>query len=136
MTEEERQAEALRALLDGEAGEAVDPEDAEAVGLLRHAAGAAAPDPWDRIRSATSPPVRRSWRRRAALASVAMAACLALAVWWGSGPSDLPPGPSDSELEAAAAALDPASGSAEQRLSAFRVVAARERQRLVAELQR
>ena len=132
----EREAERLRALLDGEDVEA-DPGDLEALGLLRQAAGTPAMAPaaedraWSRIRRAA--PVRR--RAVWAWAGTALAASIAVFLLMrGPATPPLPQGASASERQAAITALDPSSGPPAERLLALRTVAASERARLVAEL--
>ena len=131
-----REAELLRAMLDGEDIE-IDSGDLEAIGLLRQAAGTpamaqgATDRAWERIRRAR--PVRR--RAVWAWAGTALAASIAVFVLMRAPATPpLPQGASASERQAAMAALDPSSGPPAERLLALRTVAASERERLVAEL--
>ncbi len=132
MTDEERDAARLAAMLDGADAEFA-AEDAEVVGLLKHAAGAEAPDPWARIRAAAPRPVGSRW----ALGGWALAASIVLFMLIGpSAPAPLPDGPDAADLDAAMQAFDPASGPPLARLGALDHVAAKERARVVAELTR
>lgn len=135
MTDEQRDADALREHIEGQ-GAPPEVGDADAVGLIQHAGGAADPEflnrAWARIAAEAKPPGQS--RRRWAYAALAMAAAITIAVGISMmAPPTVPPGPTTEEQQAALSAMTPGSERPlSERTAALRQVAARERARLVA----
>jgi len=116
-----------------EGDEPLGPDDLEMIGLLRHAGGTEAPDPWDRIRGVARPYRGNRW----ALAGWAVAASIVLFLLARPAPPEpLPAGPAKAPLEAAMEAFDPTAAPPMARLAALHAVAAPARARVVAELTR